>query len=117
MTAKNSYYWHRENWNIDTTPPGRPISAFTAMAMSAALGLIFVVFLPVIGFVMVGQALIKKISEMSKPLVQGTLAPQPVPGEAHLTGAPGSSEPNKSDAGDETLAELSKEIQERRAQK
>jgi hypothetical protein len=44
MTTKNSYYFHRQNWNIDTNPPGTPISAFSALAISAVLGLLFVIF-------------------------------------------------------------------------
>jgi ABC-type transport system involved in cytochrome bd biosynthesis fused ATPase/permease subunit len=116
MTTKNSYYFHRQNWNIDTNPPGTPISAFSALAISAVLGLLFVIFLPVIGFVLAGKALMQKIVSVSKPLFQTSLSPISVPGEAHLTGHR-SEGTTKSEAAEETMQELSKEIQARRGQK
>jgi hypothetical protein len=57
-TTMTSYYFHRSNWSIDTTPPGRPVSVFTALVLSVTLGLGFVVFMPVVGFIMLGKGLL-----------------------------------------------------------
>lgn len=112
--ANESYYFHRQNWTIDTTPPGRPIGIITAMLISSILGLMFVVFLPVFGFILVGKFLAQKAAEFAKPLFQSSIAPSPIPGEAHLTGTPGtSSEKSASEEMDKFL----KEIQALRAKK
>lgn len=62
MANNISYYFHKQNWSIDTTPPGLRIGTLTTLAVSAVLGLLFVVFLPVIGFVLSVRALIEKFT-------------------------------------------------------
>jgi len=117
MANNLSYYFHKQNWSIDTTPPGRRIGTLTALVISAVMGLLFVVFLPVIGFVLAGKALLKKTTGLVKPVFQTSVSPIAPLGEAHLTGSPGSSEPTLTHSYDETLDELAKEIQERRVQR
>lgn len=116
MTTKNSYFFHRENWSIDTNAPGYPINTFSALAISCILGLLFVIFLPVIGFVLAGKALVQKIHTLARPLFTTSLTPIAVPGEAHLTGHQ-SEGTSRSDSTDETMNELAKEVQARREQK
>jgi hypothetical protein len=45
-----SYYFNRETWSLNTTPPGVRINAFLALMISALMGLAFLIFLPAIGF-------------------------------------------------------------------
>jgi hypothetical protein len=112
--ANSQYYFHRQNWNIDTNPPGYPINTFSALAISAVMGLLFVIFLPVIGFVLVGKFLAQKAVEFAKPLFQSSIAPSPIPGEAHLTGTPGTSSEKSAS---EELDKFIEEVQALRAKK
>ena len=106
----NSYYFHRQTWSIDATPPGRPVGTLTALLISCVLGFFFVIFLPVIGFVLAVQALAMKIFHTSIPLVP----PSAVPGEAHLTGHP---EAHEETIAAEELDKFLKEVQELRAKR
>ena len=55
----NRYYFHRSTWSIDTTPPGAPVGVLAACALGTLLGLVLVVFMPVVGFYLVGKALLE----------------------------------------------------------
>lgn len=76
-----SRYYIDSGWRINTEGHGRSINSLTALALIPILGLLFVVFLPVIGFVLFGSAIISKASEISAVLLNTA----PV-GEVHLTG-------------------------------
>jgi small-conductance mechanosensitive channel len=98
-------YFVDNNWQINTEGRGRPINSLLVLALIPILGLMFVVFLPVIGFYLVGRAVGSKIVGASI----GFFDPTPV-GEMHLTGHG----PSKNSEEIPPLKELSKEIEIRR---
>ena len=130
--AESGYYWSPRNWSITPIPrpggflPGGPgdrylkVPTLAALMLMPILGGLFVVFLPVIGFVLVAYALARKVAA----LVQGgaadlasTVAPGWRPGEAHLTGQGAEADkdlPHEHGAGDQALEALRKEIAQKR---
>jgi hypothetical protein len=77
---------------------------FRNMILAPIWGLLFIMFLPLIGFVLVGKALATKAMGVIKDV---TVQPSPAIGSAYLTG----SETNKPS---DDLAELEKEVAAKR---
>ncbi|HET6923026.1 MAG TPA: hypothetical protein VFI16_07755 [Anaeromyxobacteraceae bacterium] len=130
--AKSGYYWNPRNWSITPVPrqggvlPGGPsdryleVPTLAVLVLTPILGGLFVVFLPAIGFALVGHALARKVAALAgggAADLATTLAPGWRPGEAHLTGKPGEAEeelPHGHGAGDQALEALRREIAEKR---
>ena len=99
-----------------TALPGGPDAKFVqiptlvAMAAAPALGGLFLIFLPFIGFGLVAYAAAKKLGVGAKE-VAATVATAPMPvGSAALTGAPAEKNATGEPAKDEKAEELAKEI-------
>lgn len=100
--------------------PGRwyAIPALAALALTPFLGALFLMFLPVIGFVLTGEAAARNVAA----LFTGTagelavaVAPGWVTGESHLTGKAERREAKEEiDPIDARLMELEREIERRR---
>lgn len=71
-------------------------------------GALFLMFLPVIGFVLLAEAMVQRAGEV----VQGWVTPQAVVGESYLTGT--QSDAKLSERSDEELEKLAKEIEKKR---
>ena len=130
--AESGYYWNLGKWSI--TPierpggflPGGPRDRFlkvptlAVLLLMPILGGLFVVFLPLIGFALVGFALWKKAAAMIHGGAEGlasTMTPGWRPGEAHLTGKAAQADkdlPHEHGAGDQALEALRKEIADKR---
>ena len=130
--AQSGYYWNLRNWSITPIPrpggflPGGPRDRFlkvptlAVLMLMPILGGLFVVFLPVIGFVLLAHALGKKAAALIHGGAQdlaSTMTPGWRPGEAHLTGKGTEADkdlPHEHGAGDQALEALRKEIAEKR---
>jgi len=108
---EKSYYWNAAKWEVNQDGVGKEIHPLVAMLAAVMVGGLFVVFLPFIGLYLFAKFVASKAAEPVRALFTTSSIPMALPGEAHLTGAPGTGEgkdPNSD------LEELSKEIQDRR---
>lgn len=103
--------------------PDRPGAKFlriptvVAMAAAPAIGGLFVMALPLIGFGMLGYAIVKRLGSGAKE-VAATVVPGAMPaGSAALTGAPSEKEGSEASAVDPKVEALAKEIEAKRAEK
>jgi hypothetical protein len=63
---KKGFYWSPEKWEITLDEPKSPyikIPTVTMLAIAPLMGALFVVFLPIVGFVMLGSHLVRKAIE------------------------------------------------------
>jgi hypothetical protein len=128
--VKGGYYLSRSNWEIFPVAhdgerlPGPSsehyvqVPTAAALALMPVLGGLMVVFLPFIGLYMTGKALLNpvgKIFSRSAQDLAATVTPGWAPGAAHFTGkATDEKAAGESKAGEATLEELKKEIEEKR---
>ena len=127
----NGYYLNLSRWAIEPVskdgerlPEGNgewyAIPAVAAMALTPVMGATFLMFMPLIGFVLSLQALaspVVRIFRSSAEDLAATVSPGWQPGEAHFTGKSGSAGAEEgSVARDERLDALEREIEERRRQ-
>jgi hypothetical protein len=129
--VKSGYYFNASRWALEPVakdgerlPGGKgkwmPIPTVAALALTPILGATFLMFLPLIGFVLAFQAIATPIVHMlrggAKDLA-ATMSPGWIPGEAHLTGKPPESaaaEEKGPIAADGKLDAIEKEIEEKR---
>ncbi len=122
------YYWHAGSWKVEVVPPegGRLPGAESAhyvkvpflllFVLVPIMGALFLMFLPVIGFVMFAYAAGRKVGLFAKKGAEdlaATVSPGWQPGEAHFTGKPGEEKPTDGKA-PERIEKLQKEIEEKR---
>jgi hypothetical protein len=129
--VKNGYYLNLSRWAIEPVakdgerlPQGKgewiAIPTVAAIVLAPILGATFLMFLPVIGFVLSLQALAAPVTRMfrsSAADLAATVSPGWQPGEAHFTGKSpeeGRGEVEGPTAQDERLDELEREIERRR---
>jgi hypothetical protein len=128
MKVNGGYYWNPRSWKVEVVPSeGGKLPAEGAsyvklpfpllFVVVPLLGALFLMFLPLIGFALLGQAIFKKVTGGVKESATGlaaTMSPGWVPGEAHLTGKPGEEK-----AGEATpeLKALESEIAKKREEK
>lgn len=128
--VRSGYYWNLGKWEVipverdgGQLPGGRGdkflrIPVLAVLLLLPMLGGLFVVFLPVIGFVLTFQAAVRPVVGLFKRSAQdlaSTVTPGWAPGEAHLTGK--RAEEKKEEGAprkDERLEKLSKEIEHKR---
>jgi hypothetical protein len=133
--VKAGYYWNPKAWSVEVIPPegGRlPAAAASYLKLPfpllflvvPVLGALFLMFLPLIGFALFFQAIVKKVTGGVKEGaadLAATLQPGWQPGEAHFTGKPGEegAPGEKADAAAPTreLEALEKEIEAKRTGK
>ena len=120
------YYWNPKSWAVEVVPqeggrlPGAASVSYVKVAFPLlflivpVLGAVFLMFLPLIGFVMLGRAIVQKVTggvKRSAKELASTMSPGWQPGEAHLTGKPGE---EKGGATTPELEKLAKEIEARK---
>ena len=129
--VKSGYYFNPVTMNI--VPVARDgerlpnekgtwlaIPTFAALALTPLLGALFLMFLPMIGFVLCGEAAGKKLAGAVRGgagELAATMAPGMLPGEAHLTGKGADKDAKALETAApeaERLATLEKEISEKR---
>jgi len=95
------------------------VPTLLVIAMAPALGALFVVTLPFVGFGVVVYEIAKRLApgaKVSAREIAATVAPAWVPGEAHLAGAPAKDEPAPATS-DEEVDALAREIEAKRSPK
>ncbi len=135
MAVPNGYYLNAAQWHIEPVardgeklPEGRGkwmrIPTAAALVLVPILGAAFLVFLPLIGFVLVLRALVEPILEVfrsSATEMAATVSPGWQPGESYFTGKrpenAGAAQDPANAARDERLDALAREIEERRRQR
>ena len=124
------YYWNPRTWEVHVIAaeggvlPGSERAKFLRVpfpllfVVVPVLGALFLMFLPLIGFALIGQALVKRVVGGVKSGAEElatNVTPGWAPGAAHLTGKPGE---EASKEGEEKpapeLEKLQKEIEEKR---
>jgi hypothetical protein len=128
MKVDGGYYWNAKGWQVEVVGQegGRLPGAATArylkvpfpvlFAVVPVMGLLFLVFLPVIGFGLFAYAIAKRIAggvHRGATELASTVQPGMIPGEAHLTGKAGEEKAPEAGSADH-LEKLEKEIAERR---
>ena len=108
----NEYFWNSAKWEINQSGDGVKVHPLVALAIAPLLGGLFVVFMPFIGLYLFGKFMASKAANLVKSLFHISVTPIAEPGSSYMTG----SKAKNSQAGEETLKELTKEIQERRNQ-
>jgi hypothetical protein len=91
------------------------VPTFLALALTPILGAAFLMFLPMIGFVLCAEAAGKKIAGVFATSAGDLVAPGYAPGMAHLTGKEASEAKKEGEAkAAPELEKLEKEIEEKR---
>ncbi len=130
-SVKGGYYWNPRSWKVEVIPSegGRLPengAAYVKVPFPALfvvvplLGALFLMFLPFIGFALVGHALVKRIAGGAKETaadLASTVTPGWTPGEAHMTGKPGEEKATGEARPGEVLKKLEKEIEAARGEK
>lgn len=131
MQVSGGYYWNPRAWEVEVIPAegGRLNGAEGAsyvkvpfpllLLIVPVLGALFLMFLPFIGFAMIGHALVRKVTGGAKEAatdLAATMSAGMVPGEAHMTGKPGEEKPAEGKPTAE-LEKLQSEIDARRNDK
>lgn len=112
MTNTNDY---RVNWKklqITQEGEGTIVHPLVALMFAPIMGLLFLMFLPFIGFYLTLSAGCKGLYHLQAGLFEHVTAPAPATGAAHLVGH----EPANPDEISEDLKKLDEEIQARRAE-
>lgn len=105
-----NYYFHKADWSINTDPKnGIKVSIPLIFALVPILGALFLMFLPVIGFVLLFQQIAQATANGARSLVGSAVVPMPAAGTAHLTGRE-----SVEKGSDDTLKDLESEIASRR---
>ncbi len=124
------YYWNSKRWDIVTVSGEEGVLEGTfderfvkvplllMIAIAIAVSFAFVVFLPFIGFALLGYAMIKAVGLVGHKTVEGAAAavsPGWQPGEVHFSGRVEDQERGEAPLEQgEALEDLKKEIDERR---
>jgi hypothetical protein len=84
-------YWNPMKWSlshIPTSPKDWWVPMPVGMLLMTMMGGLFVVFLPLIGFVLTIHALAKLAARPAQAVLARLATPHPVAGAAYLTGRP-----------------------------
>ncbi|GAO03736.1 hypothetical protein [Anaeromyxobacter sp. PSR-1] len=131
--VQSGYYLNLSRWSIEPVakdgerlPQGkgewRRVPVALALVLTPVLGATFLMFMPVIGFVLLAQAIaMRAVRTFRGPAEElaATMSPGWQPGEAHFTGKStenGGVEEKGPTARDEKLEALEKEIEAKRRQ-
>jgi hypothetical protein len=129
--VQSGYYFNASRWHIepiarngDHLPAGRGgwfrVPTAAALLLVPILGAAFLMFLPLIGFVLLARAAAQPLVEVFRSQAQelaATVTPGWQPGEAHFTGKPqenGRVEEKGQSSDGAALDALAAEIEERR---
>jgi hypothetical protein len=129
MKVGGGYYWNPRTWELHAvgeaggTLPGSERAHFARIpfpllfVVVPILGALFLVFLPVIGFALLAQGLVKRVIggvKTSAEDLAANVTPGWAPGAAHLTGKPGEEKKAGEAKAHPGLEKLEKEIEEKR---
>jgi hypothetical protein len=129
MKVGGGYYWNPRTWELHAvgeaggTLPGSERAHFARIpfpllfVVVPILGALFLVFLPVIGFALLAQGLVKRVIggvKTSAEDLAANVTPGWAPGAAHLTGKPGEEKKEGEAKAHPGLEKLEKEIEEKR---
>lgn len=128
--VKGGYYWHTHSWRVEVVPaeggtlPGEGTASYLKVpfpvlfVLIPVMGLLFLMFLPFIGFGLFAYAIAKRIAGLvgrGATELASTVHPGMVPGEAYLTGKAGEEkEAGAAPAAPEAIEKLEKEVAGRR---
>lgn len=128
--VKRGYYFSMKNWSVNpiekdgTVLHGEageqfiPVPLAVAVMLAPVLGAVFLMFMPFIGFYLVGQRVLQPVAGMFKKStteIAASMSPGLQPGEAHLTGRAGEKRADGEEA--KELSALEQEIAAKRAAK
>ncbi|HSN90501.1 MAG TPA: hypothetical protein VLS93_04675 [Anaeromyxobacteraceae bacterium] len=127
--VKSGYYWHTHSWRVEVVPPeggllpGEGTASYhkvpfpVLFVVVPVMGLLFLVFLPFLGFGLFAYAIAKRLGGLvgrgATELVS-TVHPGMVPGESYLTGKAGEEKKGAPPAAPEAIEKLEKEVAGRR---
>ena len=109
MENKN-YYFDVKHLEVNQEGRGTQVHPLIAIFLAISIGGLFVVFLPFIGLYLFIKHMASLAVKPIKALFTTSFTPIAEPGNAYMTGA----SPGKSEAGEETLKDLAKEINDKR---
>ncbi len=128
--VKKGYYFSARSWTLQPVSrdgealAGKSGERFVrvplllAFAVAPLMGAAFLMFLPLIGFLLAAHAAVRPVVRLfsrSATEIAATMQPGWVPGEAHLAGKRGDHEAGEqAPPADAELASLEKEIEEKR---
>jgi hypothetical protein len=129
MKVGGGYYWNPRTWELHAvgeaggTLPGSERAHFARIpfpllfVVVPILGALFLMFLPVIGFALLAQGIVKRVIggvKTSAEDLAANVTPGWAPGAAHLTGKPGEEKKEGEAKAHPGLEKLEKEIEEKR---
>jgi hypothetical protein len=127
--VKSGYYLDAAGWAVHPVAqdgerlpagkgPWRRVPTVVAIGLTPVLGLVFLMFLPLIGFALAAQAAAQKVLRIFRASaidLAATVGPGWAPGEAHLTGKRGEeADAQEPPAASGRLEALEREIDEKR---
>jgi hypothetical protein len=127
--VKSGYYWHTRSWHVEVVPdeggtlPGERTASYLKVPFPVlfvvvpVMGLLFLMFLPFIGFGLFAYAIAKRLGgglRRGASELASTVHPGMVPGEAHLTGKAGEEKKAEQGAAPAAIEKLEKEVAGRR---
>ena len=130
--VKRGYYFSMKSWSVNpiekdgTTLHGEPGEQFipvplpVAVMLAPALGAIFLMFMPFIGFYLVAKTLVGSgVNALRKSTTEiaASVSPGMAAGTAHLTGKAGDEKANGAGGEHPALSEVEKEIAAKRGDK
>jgi hypothetical protein len=129
--VKGGYYWNTAKWEISPVRgeagvlPGGPQDTFVKVSIPAlfvlapAIGGVYALFLPFVGFALATYAVGRKIGLLGSQAVgdaAATMTPAWRPGEAYLAGRPGEARRDGAAAKNEELDNLAAEVESKKAE-
>jgi hypothetical protein len=130
--VKRGYYFSMKHWSVNpiekdgTVLNGEkgeqfiPVPLPVAVMLAPVLGAVFLMFMPFIGFYLVGQTALRPVVRMFKKStteLAASMSPGLQPGEAHLTGRPGEKTEKTEGGENKELSTLEQEIAAKRGEK
>jgi hypothetical protein len=115
----NEYFWNPKRWSINLLPvpqakPLVQVQPLLALPLSAVLGLAFIMFLPVIGFYLVGKAVLGFGKASLTHWLARTATQEVTTGSAYLVGRPNAPGASQAAGDDKALDEVERQVNERR---
>ena len=128
--VKRGYYFSMKNWSVNpvekdgTILQGEagekfiPVPLPVAVMLAPVIGAVFLMFMPFIGFYLVGQRALQPVARMFKKStteIAASMSPGLQPGTAHLTGRAGEKKAEEGES--KELSSLEQEIAAKRGEK
>lgn len=130
--VKRGYYFSMKNWSVnpvekdgtilrgETGEQFIPVPLPVAVMLAPALGAVFLMFMPFIGFYLTAKTLLRPLTGAAKKStteIAASMSPGMAAGMAHLTGKPGDEKKAEGAGEHPTLSDVEKEIAAKRGDK